>query len=229
MTERTSDDVEELFATVDGSLASTEAVVESFRREAEATRSSVERTNRGVAGFNRAIGRGLRSAFDTLVFDGGRASDALRDFGRTLSSSVLTQALTPVQNAIGSAIGTAVQAGVNSVAGGGAAAGTGATPMAQGGVVTSGRVQAFAKGGIVRGPTTFGLRGGTGLMGEAGPEAIMPLSRGADGKLGVKAAGGGGVHVTMNVSTPDAPGFQRSRGQIAAGLTRVLSRGRRNL
>ncbi|MEL6679666.1 MAG: phage tail tape measure protein, partial [Pseudomonadota bacterium] len=178
--------------------------------------------------FNRAIGRGLRSAFDTLVFDGGRASDALREFGRTLSSSILTQALTPVQNAIGSAIGNAVQSGVTAIAGGGTA-GAGTTAMADGGVVTSGRVQAFANGGVVRGPTYFGMRGGTGLMGEAGPEAIMPLSRGPDGKLGVRAAGGGGVNVTMNVNTPDVPGFHRSRGQIAAGLTRVLAQGRRNL
>ena len=229
MTERSSEDVEELFATVDSSIASTEAVVESFRREAEATRTSVERSNRSVAGFNRAIGRGLRSAFDTLVFDGGRASDALREFGRTLSSSILTQALTPVQNAIGSAIGNAVQSGVTAIAGGGTA-GAGTTAMADGGVVTSGRVQAFANGGVVRGPTYFGMRGGTGLMGEAGPEAIMPLKRGPDGSLGVAAQGGGRpVQVVMNVTTPDAAGFQRSRGQIAAGLTRALGRGQRNL
>ena len=68
-------------------------------------------------------------------------------------------------------------------------------------------------------------------MGEAGPEAIMPLTRGADGKLGVRAGGGGGgtVQVTMNISTPDAAGFQRSQSQIAAEMNRAIARGRRNL
>jgi hypothetical protein len=46
----------------------------------------------------------------------------------------------------------------------------------------------FAKGGVVAAPTIFPFAGGTGLMGEAGPEAIMPLQRDAQGKLGVAAA-----------------------------------------
>jgi phage-related minor tail protein len=69
-----------------------------------------------------------------------------------------------------------------------------------------------------------------GLMGEAGPEAILPLARGADGRLGVRAAGGGGrpVQVTVNVTTPDVAGFVRSQGQVAAAVGRVLARGQRN-
>jgi lambda family phage tail tape measure protein len=55
----------------------------------------------------------------------------------------------------------------------------------------------FAMGGIVNKPTLFKFANGgvpgTGLMGEAGPEAIIPLKRGPDGKLGV--SGGGGVSV----------------------------------
>lgn len=88
---------------------------------------------------------------------------------------------------------------------------------------------AFARGGVVDGPTHFPMRGGVGLMGEAGPEAIMPLARGADGRLGVRGGGGGGVSVTMHISTPDVAGFQRSQSQIAAEMTRAMKRGRRNL
>jgi phage-related minor tail protein len=74
------------------------------------------------------------------------------------------------------------------------------------------------------------MRGGQGLMGEAGPEAILPLSRGPDGRLGVQSAGasGRGMSVVMNVSTPDVQGFQRSQAQIAAQVNRVLARGQRN-
>jgi phage-related minor tail protein len=74
------------------------------------------------------------------------------------------------------------------------------------------------------------MRGAMGLMGEAGPEAIVPLARGADGKLGVRAGGSGGaVHVTMNISSPDVAGFQQSQSQVAAEMTRAIQRGRRNL
>ena len=61
------------------------------------------------------------------------------------------------------------------------------------------QVQAYANGGVVGGPTTFGMSGGkTGLMGEAGPEAIMPLKRGSNGKLGVQMEGGGATTVVQN-------------------------------
>lgn len=72
-------------------------------------------------------------------------------------------------------------------------------PEANGDAFIGGRITAFASGGVVSRPTLFAMAGGAGLMGEAGPEAIMPLSRGSDGKLGVKASGGGGGNVTVNV------------------------------
>lgn len=59
--------------------------------------------------------------------------------------------------------------------------------FSKGGVFQDGAVTAFAKGGIVNKPTVFPFAKGIGLMGEAGPEAIMPLRRGADGRLGVSA------------------------------------------
>ena len=72
--------------------------------------------------------------------------------------------------------------------------------FADGGVISGGsQVQAYADGGVVSSPTTFGMSGGkTGLMGEAGPEAIMPLKRGANGKLGVQMEGGGATTVVQN-------------------------------
>ena len=63
------------------------------------------------------------------------------------------------------------------------------------------QIQAYANGGVVGGPTTFPMSGGkTGLMGEAGPEAIMPLKRGANGKLGVQMEGNAGGDVIINQS-----------------------------
>jgi lambda family phage tail tape measure protein len=85
---------------------------------------------------------------------------------------------------------------------------------ANGNVYAQNGIQPFAMGGIVNKPTLFkyadGGAGRFGLMGEAGPEAIIPLKRGRDGKLGV--AGGGSVAVTVNV---DAQGtkVQGDNGQ----------------
>lgn len=72
--------------------------------------------------------------------------------------------------------------------------------FADGGVFSGGsQVQAYADGGVVGSPTTFPMSGGkTGLMGEAGPEAIMPLKRGANGKLGVQMEGGATTTVVQN-------------------------------
>ena len=70
--------------------------------------------------------------------------------------------------------------------------------LADGGVMSRGRLTAFANGGVVNGPTVFPMANGMGLMGEAGPEAIMPLKRGANGKLGVE--GGGGVTIVQNIN-----------------------------
>jgi phage-related minor tail protein len=96
------------------------------------------------------------------------------------------------------------------------------------GGLLGGQATPFADGGIVNSPVLFPMRGGTGLMGEAGPEAIMPLARGSDGKLGVRG-GGGGTHVTVNISTPDIQGFRQSQSQIAAIMNQAIVRGQRNL
>jgi phage-related minor tail protein len=91
-----------------------------------------------------------------------------------------------------------------------------------------GSVTPFADGGVVNSPVLFPMRGGTGLMGEAGPEAIMPLARGADGKLGVRG-GQGAMNVTVNIAAQDAESFRRSQSQVAALITRAALRGQRNL
>jgi lambda family phage tail tape measure protein len=106
---------------------------------------------------------------------------------------------------------------------------SGLFPFEKGGSFAQGRVMPFARGGVVSSPTTFPMRNGRGLMGEAGPEAIMPLARGADGRLGVQTQGGGRpVSIVMNVTTPDVQGFARSQSQIAAQMARALARGDRN-
>ena len=91
-----------------------------------------------------------------------------------------------------------------------------AAPLVQaanGRVFAQNGIQAFARGGIVNKPTVFPFANGIGLMGEAGPEAIMPLRRGRDGNLGVMSSGGGTTNVVVNV---DASGSKVEGDQSQA-------------
>ena len=73
------------------------------------------------------------------------------------------------------------------------------TGSAKGNVIAKNKIVPYAMGGIVNKPTLFPMANGAGLMGEAGPEAIMPLRRGSNGKLGVEASGGSMGNITVNV------------------------------
>ncbi|SIQ04942.1 phage tail tape measure protein, lambda family [Paracoccus thiocyanatus] len=190
-----------------------------FDAELGRLRQSMVYTNREVGTLTAGIGSGLRRAFSGLVLDGMKLSDALKGIARSMADSAFAVAMKPVEQALAGAIAQGVNGMVSAV-----------LPFSQGAAFSQGRVMPFAKGGVVSQPTYFPMRGATGLMGEAGAEAIMPLRRGADGRLGVAAAGGGGrpVNVTFNVSTPDVAGFQRSQSQIAAQMGRLLARGERN-
>jgi len=72
-------------------------------------------------------------------------------------------------------------------------------PSAKGNVFARNKIVPYAYGGIVNRPTIFPMANGMGLMGEAGPEGILPLKRGKDGKLGVIAQGGGVGNIVVNV------------------------------
>lgn len=211
--------IEGQFLGLQGALSGLEGVTGAFQRELDGVQGSMKAAGREATGMSSSVTTSIRKAFEGVIFDGERLSDALASVGKSLSSSVLSSALAPVQSAVNSAVGGGVQSLLS-----------GLLPFAKGGAFSGGRVAAFARGGVVDGPTHFPMRGGLGLMGEAGPEAIVPLARGADGKLGIRGGGGSSaVHVTMNISTPDAAGFQRSQTQIAAEMNRAIQRGRRNL
>jgi phage-related minor tail protein len=172
----------------------------------------LERMNRLGDTFARTMSR----AFQDVALRGRGLGDVLRGLAGQLANLALKAAFKPFEKSIGSALG--------GLFGGGAA-------FANGGAFRSGAAVPFAQGGIVASPTYFPMAGGrAGLMGERGAEAIMPLARGPDGRLGVRASTGtGSANITVNISTPDVEGFRRSQSQIAAMLSRTVSQGQRNL
>ncbi|MEW5421387.1 phage tail tape measure protein [Amorphus sp. 3PC139-8] len=165
---------------------------------------------RSAERFSATVVRGLKDA----VVEGKRLDTVLAQAARSLSSSVLKSALSGLGQQLVGQLG-----GV-----GGEVLSAGAASAAH----AAGNLMPFAEGGVIGTPTRFPLVDGrTGLAGEAGPEAILPLSRGPDGRLGVAAGGGGAVQVTFNITTQDADSFRRSEAQVTAMLARAVGRGRR--
>lgn len=113
--------------------------------------------------------------------------------------------------------------------GGTTAGASNVTPVYAKGGAFSGGTQFFASGGVVNRATGFGMANNKmGVMGEAGPEAIMPLQRGADGKLGVKMNGSSGQGVT-NVFSPSitvtgSSGSQKENEELGKTITTLIER-----
>ena len=210
-------DLEDQVDALDQTLGQTTDMVRLFDAEMLRMRGTLAETGYDVATLERGMSRGLRRAFDGVVLDGMKLSDALDTMTQSMINAAYNAAVKPVTDHVGGLLAQ----GIGSLVGG-------LFPFKDGAPFSQGRVMPFANGGVVSGPTYFPMRGGAGLMGEAGPEAIMPLARGADGKLGVRGGAGRAINVVMNISTPDVAGFQRSQGQIAAQAGRLLARGQRN-
>lgn len=196
--------MEEFVFRVDGNL-------DQLRQSVAETRKEMEAASR----VGRSFGNTLTRAFSDAAFRGKKLSDVARGLALSLSRTALNAAISPLGRAIGGGFSGLL---------------TRALGFQKGGVLAHGTPVPFARGGVIAAPVTFPLGGGRlGLAGEAGPEAILPLARGTDGRLGVRAHGSGGVAITFNVTTPDAESFRRSESQLAAMLNRAVSRGSRNL
>lgn len=196
--------------------AQASVMVSEFEGRLRSMREAAAATSKDVAVLEKGLSRGLRKAFDGVVFGGASVSDALETLAQSMINTSYNAAIKPVTDHFGGLLAK----GVGGLVGG-------ILPFADGAPFSQGRVMPFASGGIVSATTPFGMRGGMGVMGEAGPEAIMPLARGADGKLGVRGSGGS-TTVVMNIQTPDAQSFKRSQSQIAAQMNRALGRANRN-
>jgi lambda family phage tail tape measure protein len=150
--------------------------------------------------------------------------DLAAEITKFLARQVVMKLLQTVATAFGGGGGMAAANGAAVNVGGSMAAANGAAFNAAG-------VHAFARGGtftnrIVAQPTLFKFAKGTGLMGEAGPEAIMPLTRTASGRLGVVATGGGGGNLQVVVNNyagvKTSQREERTRGPNGMDLRRLI-------
>lgn len=173
---------------------------DSFRDELDSVSAELGRIGDLADNVARSISAGFRGA----LLEGKSLKSVLGDIARSFADIALKAAIKPLGDMVGGLIGN-LFAGTNPALG---------------------NVTPFAKGGVIATPSYFPLAGGLGLAGEAGPEAVMPLARGPDGRLGV-AGGGGAVNVTFNVTASDARSFAASEAEISAMLLRAVKRGTR--
>jgi lambda family phage tail tape measure protein len=166
-----------------------------------------------------AFSRAMTQAFSTSITGGKQFDDVLKSLGLRISDLAVRLAFKPLEKSLTSGISGLLSGLTGSVGGG-----SGSSSLA----AASGAIKPFASGGVIGTPTYFPLaNGGTGLAGEAGPEAIMPLTRGPDGRLGV--AGGGGNTINVQIATPDLDNFRRSESYITGQIARAVARGQRSL
>jgi hypothetical protein len=178
---------------------SMQLLVDTLKEKEEAELKHAEHMKEIEDGITDSFASGLTDSLLDFIDGTKSAEDAFKQFAssflREIAQMIIKQ---QILNALES----------SSASGGvwGAIAGaiSSAVASADGNVFSGGRLVPFASGGVINSPKIFPMANGYGLAGEAGPEAIMPLKRGSDGKLGV-AGGGGGVNInnTINIENGD--------------------------
>jgi phage-related minor tail protein len=181
---------------------------------ATSTLSGLTSQTAALASGATTFAKAMTQAFATSVISGKQFDEVLKSLTLKMSDLALKAAFKPVESALPGLL----QGLLSGLSGGGGAALRGASS-----------IKPFAAGGVIGTPSYFPMmNGGIGLAGEAGPEAIMPLARGPDGRLGV-AGQGGGNSITVQIATPDLDSFRRSESYITGQIARAVARGQRSL
>ena len=194
---------------IDGTKFGKAGVLKSFKEELE---------NVGTAMENIVV-NGFRKMEDALVSFVMTGKLNFRDFANSIISD-LTRMF--VRYAIVKPLFTSIFPNIDITNAKGNVFDKGnVVPSAMGNVFAKNKIVPYAYGGIVKKPTLFPMaNGGIGLMGEAGAEAIMPLKRGRDGKLGVASQGGGigNISVNVNASGSSVEGDSNQAAQLGKML-----------
>ena len=163
-----------------------------------------------------AFANAITKAFTQAVTGGKQFDDVLKSLALRMSALTVAAAFKPVAKGL--------LGGLNSIL-------TSNSNDSSGTSNASSAITPFASGGVIGAPTYFPLSsGGLGLAGEAGPEAIMPLTRGSDGTLGVAMAGAGApANISVQIVAPDPDSFRRSEAYITGQIARAVARGQRSM
>lgn len=202
---------------VTSGTSSAEAVIQAAELSHALDGLQVSANN--LTGSANGFARAMSQAFTQSVAGGKQFDDVLKSLVLRLSNVAVAAAFKPLASGIAGGLDQLFTGLFGGSGGGG-------KPFE----AAMGAIKPFAAGGVIGTPSYFPLSsGGLGLAGEAGPEAIMPLARGADGRLGVATSGAGAANVTIHISTPDLDSFRRSENYLTGQIARAVARGQRSL
>jgi lambda family phage tail tape measure protein len=194
----------------------------------------IEQAQNSASSTASMVGKLFSGMEDWAVRFATTGKVSIKDFADTFIAEIVRMQVRTAAAGFLQWAGVAIQGALGFGSGGGAGAPTSAintaTPAftavaAHGHAFDAGKVTAFARGSafansVVSTPTTFPMANGRGMMGEAGPEGVFPLIRTSSGDLGVRAVGGGGggmvVQLNSNVYvTPDGSRSESGGGNSA--------------
>jgi len=190
---------------LEDSLGGAAEMAASFDKELNRMRGAVAATERDVQTLERGLSKGLRRAFDDLVFDGVKLSDALDTIAQSMIRTSYNAAVKPVSNHVSGFLTDGLSNVIGGLFGGGGDTG----------IATAAR-SLFGKGGEIATQAPARLAPAASVQASQIARAPDPIQRAAP------------VSVVMNVQTPDVQSFQRSQTQIAAQMSRAMARGNRN-
>ena len=186
---------------IEGISVAIDADTSAFRREINA-----------ATALANGFGRSMTRAFEGAIVRGRDLGEVLRSLALRLSSMAIGAAFRPIEQGFAGLLENLLT---------GKSAPTVGAPL---------KITPFASGGVIATPGYFPLGPSLGLAGERGAEAILPLARSADGRLGVRAESGARpLTVSVNISTPDPASFRRSEAYLSGMIARAVARGERSL
>jgi hypothetical protein len=185
-----------------------ESTDKAFAEETSKTKTFSDDMEKAITGWASGFSQTLSDAMWDADASFGSIAES---FGKMITQMMIQKAVVePMLNSMfgdGSAGSTGFMSGIGTWIGG-------LLGSAKGNIFTSPGLSAYSNS-IVSSPTVFPFAAGMGLMGEAGPEAIIPLKRNSNGELGISGGGGGNVTVNVinNAEGTKATATQKNDGQ----------------
>jgi hypothetical protein len=202
----------------------------AWEATAEAVGAAAEKSREIAQGLAQDITGPIKEALKSGEFSWETFAGAISRIAQNLATRLIELAFKPIETML-------LNAFMGGGSGGGGILGS-LFGFARGGVFAGGAaLTAFAQGGVVNRPTVFPFAKGVGLMGEAGPEAILPLRRGKGGRLGVEMSGNGGAAAPaaqmstriINVLDPSVVGDYLATSSGERAILNVIRRNRGSL
>mgnify|MGYP000927598434 CR=1 FL=1 len=180
------------YAQIEEQIRAQKEAAEGVKKLEEARKKELEQTQKAEEA-HKQWAQSMTYAFKDAIMNSKNLGDALSNLANRVQNMIVNKAL---DSLLGGLFGGM---------------------FAKGAAFQAGGVTAFASGGVVSSPSLFPMANKkTGLMGEAGPEAIMPLTRTSSGDLGVKAVGSGGSMVIAPQINITVEGGSQEQNQDAA-------------